>query len=81
MEPQTGGRPLTAGPLEATIAHLKQELASARDLNQALQRRWITCQRELIGLQASNGSGADRLHRLSTERAVTAQRQLLLSQK
>lgn len=62
------------GPLEATVAHLKQEIMSVMDLNQGLQRKWITTQRELIDLRISNTALNDTIQALETERAIIIQR-------
>lgn len=64
----------TTGPLEATVAHLKQEIIGVMDLNQSLQRKWIATQRELIDLRISNSALNEAIQKLETERAVIIQR-------
>ena len=43
--------PLTAGPLEATIHSMQSELATKAAESSDMQRRWLSMQAELVGLQ------------------------------
>ncbi len=63
-----------ADPLQITVMHLKDELERLKGGNQQVQRQWITCQRELIGFQASNSANSQLLQKKETEAAILAQR-------
>ena len=66
---------MLADPLEATIRRLQEEMSQAKGSCQTLQRQWITCQRELITLQASNSKDAERAQTSEGEASFLAQRQ------
>lgn len=54
--------------------HLKQEIMGVADVNQGLQRKWISTQRELIDLKVANASLAETTHALETEKVILIQR-------
>lgn len=69
------------GPLEATINNLIREIARKGDENRDLQRRWMSQQLELIGLQTAAARDAEALQQLRAEHSVlSARRARLLSQ-
>jgi hypothetical protein len=51
-----------AGPLEATILHLKKEIASVQAAGGVLQRAWIKDQTELVAVQNRNALLGEDLH-------------------
>ncbi|KAK9821181.1 hypothetical protein WJX74_006086 [Apatococcus lobatus] len=70
------------GPLEATINNLIREIARKGDENRDLQRRWMSQQLELIGLQTAAARDAEALQQLRAEHSVlSARRARLLSQQ
>lgn len=69
-----------ADPLETGVNNLRDKLDKARGNCQSLQRQWITCQRELITVQASNSSNAEALLKAETKAAIYVQRERRLLQ-
>ena len=59
-----------AGPLEATIANLTREIAQRTEEGHALKVQWLTLQRELLALTASNGAAAEQLAKDTSTHAV-----------
>ncbi|KAL3911028.1 MAG: hypothetical protein SGPRY_008848, partial [Prymnesium sp.] len=51
-----------AGPLEATIVHLKREVGEKMSENSELQRSWIKAQTELVAIANANQSVSEALH-------------------
>lgn len=64
-----------AGTLKASIHRLKDEVKEVNKHAQALQRRWINSQQELITLQHSNVRSSEQLVQKQTEAAILEQRQ------
>ena len=64
-----------AGPLEATIVHLKKEIANKMGENAELQRAWIKQQTELVTVQNVNQGHADRIHEYRAKLSILAQKQ------
>lgn len=62
------------GPLEATIKNLGREIDTKGSESKELQRRWIGCQQELVGLQNENGGLTETLARLRAEHTVLFQK-------
>ncbi|KAK9915017.1 hypothetical protein WJX75_003675 [Coccomyxa subellipsoidea] len=63
-----------AGPLEATIANLSREIAQRTEEGHALQLQWVTLQRELLALAASNGAASEQLAKDTSTYAVMQHR-------
>ncbi|CAL8468836.1 g8377 [Coccomyxa elongata] len=63
-----------AGPLEATIANLTREIAKRTEQGHALQLQWVTLQRELLALTASNGAAEEQLAKDTSTHAVMQHR-------
>ena len=63
-----------AGPLEATIANLSREIAQRTEEGHALQLQWVTLQRELLALAASNGAASEQLAKDTSTHAVMQHR-------
>merc|ERR1719217_1641519 len=51
-----------AGPLEATIVHLKREINNKMAENADLQRTWIRQQTDLVTVQNANQAVSEKLH-------------------
>ena len=64
-----------AGPLEATIVHLKKEINHKMEENAELQRNWIKNQTELVTVQNVNQGHADRIHEYRAKLSILAQKQ------
>ena len=64
-----------AGPLEATIVHLKKEINHKMEENAELQRNWIKNQTELVTVQNSNQAVAERVHDMRAKLSILAQKQ------
>ena len=64
-----------AGPLEATIVHLKREIGNKMAENAELQRAWIKQQTELVTVQNVNQGHADRIHEYRAKLSILAQKQ------
>jgi len=64
-----------AGPLEATIVHLKREIGTKMGETAELQRAWIRQQTELVTVQNSNQSVAESLHDIRAKLSILAQKQ------
>lgn len=73
------GHHACAGPLEASIANLKRELAAKTEASRALQTEWLDLQRELLALNAGNDDLAQQLQRDQSVLAVKQQRQKRLT--
>ncbi|KAG2494199.1 hypothetical protein HYH03_007557 [Edaphochlamys debaryana] len=69
------------GPLEATIKNLSREIDTKGQESKELQRRWINCQQELVGLQNENGALTETLARLKAEHTVLFQKKRRLEQQ
>lgn len=63
-----------AGPLEATIANMTREIAQRTEEGHALQLQWVTLQRELLDLTASNGAAQEQLSKDTSTHAVMQHR-------
>ena len=59
-----------AGPLEATINSLQNEIDSKGVQGRELQRRWIQHQTELVALQNENAALTEDVARLKAEHTV-----------
>ncbi|MEW5300344.1 MAG: hypothetical protein WDW36_003280 [Sanguina aurantia] len=66
------------GPLEATIKNLGKEVEGKGGESKDLQRRWISCQTELVGLQNENSGMAETLTRMRAEHTVLFQKRARL---
>jgi len=64
-----------AGPLEATIVHLKKEIHHKTVECGELQRQWITQQTDLVTVQNANQSVAERCHEHRAKLSILAQKQ------
>jgi len=64
-----------AGPLEATIVHLKREIGQKTAECADLQRNWITQQTELVTVQNSNQTVQEQLHAHRAKLSIQAQKQ------
>lgn len=64
-----------AGPLEATIVHLKREIGNKMGENGELQRVWIKQQTELVTVQNVNQGFADKIHDYRAKISILAQKQ------
>jgi len=62
------------GPLEATIKNLQREIDNKNAESEAMQRRWIAGQTELVGLQNENGGLTQTLGRMRSEHTVLVQK-------
>ena len=60
--------------MEAAIANLSREIAARTEEGHALQLQWVTQQRELLALAASNGAAAEQLARDTSTHAVMLHR-------
>ncbi len=69
----------SAGPLEATIANLQRELAARAAASRDLQRRWISVQGALVGLQADNAELAEAVAAMRAQQAVMQQKRARLN--
>ena len=69
----------SAGPLEATIANLQRELAARATASRELQRRWISVQGALVGLQAENAELAEAVAAMRAQQAVMQQKRARLN--
>jgi len=58
------------GPLEATIANLIKEIATASSESRDMQRTWISLQQELVTLSATTAAAEERCAGLRGERGV-----------
>lgn len=67
-----------AGPLEATIAHLKREISAKQGENADLQRLWIKAQTELVNVQNGNQSVSEQLHDKRARASILMQKQTRL---
>lgn len=63
-----------AGPLEATIVHLKREINTKMGETAELQRTWIKMQTELVTVQNTNQSVAERLHDYRAKLSILGQK-------
>lgn len=70
---------LPTGPLEATIANLQRELAAKAAASRELQRRWISLQGALVGLQAENAELAEAVAAMRAQQAVMQQKRARLN--
>uniref|UniRef100_A0A7S3BNX6 Cilia- and flagella-associated protein 157 n=1 Tax=Haptolina ericina TaxID=156174 RepID=A0A7S3BNX6_9EUKA len=70
-----------AGPLEATIVHLKREIGMKQADNAELQRLWIKAQTELVNVQNSNQTVSEQLHDKRAKSSILMQKQLRLNVK
>jgi len=64
-----------AGPLEATIVHLKREINNKTAESAELQRAWIKQQTELVTVQNSNAQVSEKLHDYRAKLSILAQKQ------
>jgi len=64
-----------AGPLEATIVHLKRELLTKQTENAEMQRVWIKAQTELVNLANSNQNVGEQLHDTRAKVSILKQKQ------
>jgi len=64
-----------AGPLEATIVHLKREINTKMAETAELQRAWIKQQTELVTVQNSNQSVGEKLHDYRAKLSILGQKQ------
>jgi len=64
-----------AGPLEATIVHLKREINNKLAENSELQRAWIREQTELVTVQNANSAVGEKLHDYRAKLSILAQKQ------
>ena len=64
-----------AGPLEATIVHLKKEIRQKTVECNELQRAWITQQTDLVTLQNRNQSVGEKCHDHRAKLSILAQKQ------
>lgn len=71
--------PPPAGPLEATIANLQRELAAREASSRELQRRWISVQGVLVGLQAENAELTEAVAAMRAQQAVMQQKRARLN--
>lgn len=71
--------PPPAGPLEATIANLQRELAAREVSSRELQRRWISVQGALVGLQAENAELTEAKAAMRAQQAVMQQKRARLN--
>jgi len=67
-----------AGPLEATIVHLKREVATKQTENAELQRVWIKAQTELVNVANSNQTVSEQLHDKRAKSSILMQKQMRL---
>jgi len=67
-----------AGPLEATIVHLKRELSGKHAENAELQRVWIKAQTELVNVENSNQTVGEQLHDKRAKASILMQKQMRL---
>ncbi|PRW44941.1 Coiled-coil domain-containing 40 isoform C [Chlorella sorokiniana] len=67
------------GPLEATIANLQRELAARAAASRELQRRWISVQGVLVGLQAENAELAEAVAAMRAQQVVMQQKRARLN--
>jgi chromosome segregation ATPase len=68
-----------AGPLEATIVHLKKEINAKSKACSELQREWISMQAELVAVENGNTGVADLAHELRGKVAILAQKRLRIT--
>jgi hypothetical protein len=64
---QAGEAEAAAGPLEATIKSLKNNIESVKKENGELQRRWMSSQMELVGLQNESLVANERVDRMRSQ--------------
>ena len=64
-----------AGPLEATIVHLKRELGVKAAENAELQRNWIKAQTELVNVSNGNQAVSEQLHDKRAKASILMQKQ------
>ncbi len=64
-----------AGPLEATIVHLKKEIRQKTIECSELQRAWITQQTDLVTVQNTNQSIGEKCHEHRAKLSILAQKQ------
>ena len=64
-----------AGPLEATIVHLKREIGTKQGETAELQRAWINQQTDLVTVQNTNQSVGERLHDFRAKLSILGQKQ------
>ena len=67
-----------AGPLEATIVHLKRELGVKAGENAELQRNWIKAQTELVNVANGNQAVSEQLHDKRAKASILMQKQMRL---
>ena len=70
-----------AGPLEATINNLQREITAKTKEGRTLQRRWITAQGQLVGLQSENAELAESISHMRAQQAVLVHKRQRLSQQ
>jgi len=68
-----------AGPLEATIVHLKKEINARSRACSELQREWISMQAELVAVENTNTAVADQAHELRSKLAILAQKRVRIT--
>jgi hypothetical protein len=64
---QAGEAEAAVGPLEATIKSLKNNIESVKKENGELQRRWMSSQMELVGLQNEALVANERVDRMRSQ--------------
>jgi len=67
-----------AGPLEATIVHLKRELSTKEAENAEFQRVWIRAQTDLVNVANGNQTVTDQLHDKRAKTSILMQKQMRL---
>jgi chromosome segregation ATPase len=68
-----------AGPLEATIVHLKKEIHAKAKACSELQREWISMQAELVAVENGNTAVADQAHELRGKLSILAQKRVRIA--
>jgi len=67
-----------AGPLEATIVHLRREMLTKLTENAELQRVWIKAQTEMVNVANGNQTVNEQLHDKSAKASILMQKQMRL---
>ena len=70
-----------AGPLEATIVHLKRELSTKQSENSELQRVWIRAQTELVNTANVNQTISEQIHDKRAKMSILMQKQMRLESR